>query len=111
MLELILVTMRYSNISTDQLEPWATLNDVELRGVKISPAIITEDGIDKGGGILSTATHEPGDVLLSISKDLILSKETVSQCAKTDKHLRDLTEALSDFIQVGSLNGELCFHY
>lgn len=94
--------MKYSTISADQLQPWAVLNDVELHGIKISTAIITEDGVNKGGGLLSTTTHESEDVLLSISKDLILSKETVSQCAKTDKHLRDLTEALSNFIQVGS---------
>lgn len=97
----IFFTMKYSTISTDQLQPWAILNDVELCGVKISPAIFTEDGVNKGGGLLSTTAHESQDVLLSISRDLTLSKETVSQCAKTDKHLRDLTEALSEFIQVG----------
>lgn len=102
----IFLTMKYSTISTDQLQPWATLNDAELRGVKISSAIITEDGVNKGGGLLSTIAHESQDVLLSISRDLILSKEAVSQCAKTDKHLRDLTEALSDFIQVGQIKGE-----
>lgn len=97
--------MRYSTISTNQLQPWAVLNDVELRGVKISSAIITEDGVNKGGGLLSTTAHESEDVLLSISKDLILCNEAVLQCAKADKHLRELTEALSDFIQVGSSHG------
>lgn len=98
--------MRYSTISTDQLQPWAILNDVGLHGITISSAIITEDGVNRGGGLLSTTAHESQDVLLSISGDLILSKEAVLQCAKTDKHLRDLTEALSEFVQVGQVKGE-----
>lgn len=98
--------MKYASVPTDQLQPWAVLNDVELRGVKISPAIITDDGVDKGGGLLSTTEHESEDILLSIPKDLILCKENVLQSAKTDKHLREVTEVLSDFIQVGPIIGE-----
>jgi len=98
--------MRYSTLPTGQLQPWAVLNDVDIRGVTISSAITTKDGVNKGGGLLSTTTHESEDVLLSISEDLTLCKEAVLQCAKTDKHLRELTEALSNFIQVGSISGE-----
>lgn len=98
--------MKYASIPNSQLQPWAVLNDVELHGVKISPAIITEDGINKGGGLVSTTTHESEEVLLSISKDLVLSTEAVLQCAKTDQHLRELVEALSNFVQVCSIKGE-----
>lgn len=94
--------MKHASLAADQLLPWATLNDVNLRGVKISSNIIAADGASKGGGILSTQAHEPHDVLLSIPQELILSKEAVLQCAKTDRHLRQLVEALDDFITVGT---------
>lgn len=103
--------MKHASIAASQLQTWAALNDVELRGIEISTAIITEDGINKGGGILSTASHDAEDTVLSVPRDLVLSKEAVLQCAKTDQHLRDLVETLSDFIQVGPFKGELCFHY
>lgn len=100
--------MKYASISATNLQTWAPLNDVELHGIAISDAIITETGADKGGGLLSTATHESEDVLLSVPRDLVVSQEAVLQCAKADHHLRDLFEALSDFVQVGPARGELC---
>jgi hypothetical protein len=94
-LKLVFLTMKYSTISAGQLQPWAVLNDVELRGAKISSAIITKDGINKGGGLLSTTTHESEDVLLSISRDLVLSRtssrlvlSTVSDVFITEIYLR-----------------------
>lgn len=96
--------MRYATIALDQLTPWSQLNDVKLYGTKISANIITEEGVSKGGGLVSTSTHESEDVLLSIPSDLILSKESLLQCAKTDVHLRQLVEVLEDFIEVGTNN-------
>lgn len=95
--------MRYASIPPDQLQSWALLNDAELRGISISTSIITENGVNKGGGLLSTASHEFEETLLSIPHELILTKEAVMMCAKTDRHLRDLVEALPDFIQVGHI--------
>lgn len=94
--------MKRASTPLEQFQQWAQLNDVQLCGIQICPNIVTADGISKGGGLLSTASHEPGDVLLSINQDLILSKETVLQCAKFDKHFRDVIEALDDFMQVGA---------
>jgi len=95
--------MKHASIPSAQLQAWAQLNDATLYGVKISSNIISEDGIHKGGGLQSTTTHPSEDVLLSIPQDLILSKESVLQCAKTDRHLRQLLEAMEDFIQVGTV--------
>ncbi|KAK5086584.1 hypothetical protein LTR05_003752 [Lithohypha guttulata] len=92
--------MRYATIALDQLTPWSQLNDVKLYGTKISANIVTEEGVSKGGGLVSTSTHESEDVLLSIPSDLILSKESLLQCAKTDVHLRQLVEVLEDFIEM-----------
>lgn len=93
--------MKYATINSDELQLWAQLNDVRFNGVKTSSNMASGDGISKGGGLLSTAYHESEDVLLSINGDLILSRETVLQCAKTDQHLKQLVEALGDFVQVG----------
>jgi len=94
--------MKHDVLSLAQLQPWATLNNVSFHGVKIIPDIITENGVSKGGGVISTAAHSSGDVLLLIPNDLVLSKERVLQCAKTDKHFRELIAVLSDFIEVGT---------
>lgn len=94
--------MKHDLLPLAQLQSWATLNDVKLHGVRISPNIVTEDGISKGGGVVSTTEHSSGDVLLLIPNDLILSKERVLQCAKTDKHFREAMDALGDFIEVGT---------
>lgn len=94
--------MKYTSIPVEALQPWAQLNDVHLHGLKISSNIVSEAGISKGGGLVSTISHPSEPVLLSIPQELILSKEAVLQCAKTDKHLRILVESLEDFVQVGS---------
>ena len=93
--------MKYATLSTLQLQAWSQLNDVRFHDCGITASIITDDGINKGGGLLANGRHEPTDLLLSIPQDLILSKEAVMQSAKTDFHLRELVEALEDYIQVG----------
>lgn len=99
--------MKYASIPTEALQQWAQLNDVQQNGVKVCSNIITPTGIGKGGGLLSTKQHSAESVLLVVPRDLVLTKETVQQCAKTDKHLRTLLEALNDFIQVGILQVSL----
>lgn len=93
--------MLHEQLPIEQLTPWAVLNDIELNGVEICSNILTVEGVSKGGGLLATADHKSAGILLSIPADLALSRETVLQYAKTDKHLRELVEAMSDFIQVG----------
>lgn len=93
--------MLYEQLPIEQLTPWALLNDIQIVGVEICPNIVNQDGVSKGGGILATSNHESADILLSIPAELVLSKESVLQSAKTDKDLRELIDAMSDFVQVG----------
>lgn len=94
--------MKHNVLPLDQLQSWGIFNNVEFKGVKISPNIVSEDGTSKGGGIISTAKHAPGEALLVIPSDLILCKEQILQATKSDKHFRQLIEAVDDFIEVGS---------
>ena len=93
--------MLHEQLPIEQLTPWARLNDIDLNGVEICPNVLTLDGLSKGGGLLAISNHGSADILLSIPAELALSRETVLQSAKTDKDLRELTDAMSEFIQVG----------
>ena len=95
--------MHYASLSTLQLSSWATLNNVELRGIKVESDMVDEDGITKGGGLLATAEHSDSEPVLVVPHDLIISKQQVIDCARTDVRLRELLEALSnsELIQVG----------
>lgn len=103
--------MKHASIPIKKLEPWCQLNGLTLHGVRISSNIVSEDGISKGGGLLSAVTHESEDVLLSIPQDLILNREAVLQCAKVDKHLRQLVETMEDWVQVGTIKVSLSCLY
>lgn len=98
--------MRYASVSVAQLESWSKLNDSKLLSVKIEPNIIV-DGVDRGGGLVATSPHGSEDVLVDVANDLILTRERALLEAKTDKHLRELLDALSDFIQVGHAEGRI----
>jgi hypothetical protein len=95
--------MKYSSLPTSQLTSWALLNNVELHGVKIEADIVA-DGSSKGGGVLATAAHNEADPLITVPRDIIVSKEQIADCSRTDARLRELLEALGDspLIQVGS---------
>jgi len=103
--------MKHASIPAEKLQPWCQLNDLTLHGVRIRSNIVSEDGINKGGGLMSDTTHRSEDVLLSIPQDLILSTEAVLQCAKVDKHLRQLVETMEDWVQVGTIKVSLSCLY
>lgn len=92
--------MKQHTLPLEQLQTWAHLNNCKLNGIKVEPHIITNDGIDKGGGLIATTDHASGSVLLSVDFSVILCKEQVWQCAKTDRHLSQILDALGDFVQV-----------
>ena len=96
--------MQYASFSASQLSSWALLNNVELRGVRVQSDILSEDGISKGGGLVATSEHGEGESLLIVPQDVIISKEQINACARTDVKLRELLATLadSDFINVGS---------
>ena len=95
--------MQYVSLSASQLAGWALFNNVEMRGIKIEPHVLDEDGNAKGGGLEATAQHSEGEPLLIVPHDIVVSKEQITACARTDLRLRELLEALneSDLIKVG----------
>jgi hypothetical protein len=93
--------MRYALLSLDNLRAWAHFNDVKLFGASIEARIIGEDGNDKGGGLLANAEHGPGQPFLAVPLELVLSKERVEQCSKSDRHLKELIDAAPSLFQVG----------
>ena len=95
--------MQYASLSVSQLSSWALLNNVELHGVRVESDIINADGSSKGGGLIATAEHGEGEPLLIVPQDIVLSKEQITECARTDAKLVELlaTFADSNFINVG----------
>lgn len=87
--------MKYTSLPTSQLTGWALLNNAELHGVKVE-ADIVEDGSSKGGGVLADAGHNEMEILLSVPRDIIVSKEQIADCSRTDVNLRELLDALED---------------
>lgn len=92
--------MKYDSIPPDQLETWSRLNNVQLHGVEIRSNILDVDGNSKGGGLVSTSDHASEDILLQIPNELVLCKDSILQCARSDTHLRQLLDVLDDFVQV-----------
>jgi hypothetical protein len=88
--------MQYTSLPTSQLAAWANMNSIELYGVKIEPHITDEDGKDKGGGLIATSARGEGEQLLLVPSDMVVSKQQVTACARTDTRLSELLEALHD---------------
>ena len=94
--------MRHESMPIDHLYAWAELNQVKLIGTTVEPHILAPDGSDKGGGLVVKTSHGPGEALLRVPLDLVLSKERVYEYAKADKQLKELLEAIPPLLQVGS---------
>lgn len=95
--------MRHASIAATQLRTWSQLNDVQLNNTEITSNIVDADGSSKGGGLVSKSYHHAEDILLSVPKELVLCKDTMHLCAKSDHHLKQLLDVLEDFIQVSLL--------
>ena len=92
------IMMRRQTIA---LPVWAKLNGVEFHGVDIER--LTDHGIDKGSAVVATRdlTGKDGtEQLMLVPKDMILSLEAVANYAKSDKHLREVLEAVGDYGRV-----------
>lgn len=94
--------MRHESMPLDHLYAWAELNQVRLIGTAVETHILAPDGGDKGGGLVVKSSHGPGEALLKVPLDLVLSKERVYEQAKADKQLRELLEVVPPLLQVGS---------
>jgi hypothetical protein len=95
--------MKQASLPLETLHSWSHFNDIRLLGASVEPHIIAPDGTDKGGGLLATVDHGPGEAVLAVPLELLLSKERVEQCAKEDKNLRELIEAVPSLFQVGEM--------
>lgn len=104
--------MQYASLPTSQLAAWATLNNVALHGVKVEHDIV-EHGNNKGGGIIATANHDEGDILLVVPQDIVVSKQQIADCARADARLRELLDALaeSDLTRVRCLTLPTLCHF
>lgn len=92
--------MRQTSLPLENLRAWSHFNDVRLFQCAIEPHIISENGTDKGGGLVAEADHGEGEPLTAVPLELVLSKERVEECAKSDPDLRELIEAAVSLFQV-----------
>lgn len=95
--------MKQTSLPLNNLHSWSHFNNIRLSGASVESHIVAPDGNDKGGGLLATADHGPGETLLSVPLELLLSKERVEQYAKEDKNFRELIEAVPSLLQVGEI--------
>ena len=94
--------MRRESLTAQSSLPWAKLNNVELNGVKISESPETlELSNSKGSGVFATQNKPVnGAVLMTVPKELILSLDNVWIYAKSDRHLREVLEAVGEYARV-----------
>lgn len=103
------VLMKREYLPIQVLPTWARLNGVTFHDVEIK-RLQGEDGIDKGSAVVATGkktsnTFVDGgkavpDILITVPHDLVLSLELVETYAKSDRHLREVLDAVGDFARV-----------
>lgn len=93
--------MRRQTLPLAALPVWAKLNGIEFNGVGIER--LTDHGSDKGSTVMAKrdlpGKGENGQLML-VPEDTILSLEAVGNHAKSDKHLREVLEAVGDYARV-----------
>lgn len=96
-------TQGWLELPTSSLRDWAAINNVELNGVDFGPI----PGFDERGSAVKasrsrdSSSQEP---LIVVPRELILSCESVQVFAKSDRHLREVLEAVGDFGRVRTTN-------
>ncbi|KAG2009200.1 hypothetical protein GB937_007977 [Aspergillus fischeri] len=92
--------MRRDYLPIEALSTWAKLNGMSLEGIAFQK-LHGEHGTDKGTAIVATAEKKDedaeADTLLTVPSDLALTLEYVHNHAKTDRHLREVLDAVGDF--------------
>ena len=95
--------MRRASTPLSYLPTWAELNRVRFNGVAVSTM---SNG--KGSGLVATAEiSEPDEILMTIPQALILSLENVWIFAKSDRHLREVLEAVGEYSRVACPSASL----
>ncbi|KAK2764440.1 hypothetical protein FQN54_009134 [Arachnomyces sp. PD_36] len=104
--------MKRQYLPIETLPVWAKLNNVIFNGVEVKHQY-SDDGSDKGSGVVVTSeklildgegtgdaecddARQPG-VLISVPPDLVLSLDLVETCAKSDRYLREVLEAVGEY--------------
>jgi hypothetical protein len=103
--------MKREYLPIEALPTWAKLNGVRFHGVEIK-RLQTEYDIDKGSAVIATfkktakAFVEGGEIapeiLITVPRDLVLSLELVETWAKSDRHLKEVLNAVGDYGRVSS---------
>ncbi|QSS50847.1 SET domain-containing protein [Histoplasma capsulatum var. duboisii H88] len=98
--------MKREYLPISALAAWARLNCVEFHDVEVTQ-LQAKDGVDKGCGIVATAKKSAREldpeaeiepqVLMTIPRELLLSRELVETCAKTDRHLNEVLDSMRDY--------------
>lgn len=96
--------MKQASLELENLQTWSHFNQARLLGASIEPHVIAENGIDKGAGLVSKSDYGPGEALVAVPLELVLSKQRVEDYAKSDQHLKELIEAAASLFQVGQDN-------
>lgn len=83
----------------DTLPTWATFHGVTFNGIGIGPLPGFED---RGSTVIADRAFEGGETepLLVVPKELIISRQNIELFAKSDRHLRQVLEAIGDFGRV-----------
>jgi hypothetical protein len=78
---------------------WATFHGVKFNDVKIGPLPGFEE---RGSTVIAARGLQGGSVepLLVVPKELIISRENIELLARSDRHLREVLEAIGDFGRV-----------
>ncbi|CAI6332648.1 unnamed protein product [Periconia digitata] len=78
------------------LPRWANFNGIRFAGIKIGPLPGFEE---RGSTVISSSKLVSGEAgaLLTVPKELILSRQNIELFAKSDHHLRELLQSLDDF--------------
>ncbi|KAL8915047.1 MAG: hypothetical protein Q9171_000487 [Xanthocarpia ochracea] len=86
--------MRREYLSSDYLEKWADLNNVQRHGVNVHN---TDD--DKGDGIFAGRSYPSSSAkpIVIVPPHLVLSLETLWIYAKSDRRLEEIFEAVGDY--------------
>lgn len=109
--------MRRNYLPIESLPIWGKLNNVIFNGVDVDH-LKADDGSDKGSGIVVASeklildgegtgdpecddARQPG-VLINVPPDLVLSLGLVETCAKSDRYLREVLEAVGEYGKVSS---------
>lgn len=82
--------------SVETLPAWAEFHGVKFNGIRVGPM----PGFEHyGSTVIATRRLVAGqeDPLIVVPKELILSRQNIEVCAKSDQHLKEVLDALGEF--------------